>query len=653
MGTENKDVLLVHDTPANLSSNLKPGMKGYDTTNNRWALKRLADSTMMYWSNDTQQCLLSNNQTVAGVKTFSSFPITPSAAPTTDYQVANKKYVDDQIVGADEWTRTTSPDYTYLTNSGDDVGIGTSTPSVKMEIEGPSAALRITTDTATTNDPFLHLGYDTTKTTRGLRLWSDTSTGKCYIDNYYDHDDGDIIIRTKGAGTPIEALTILGNAKVGIGISVPTSKFEVRDGAISLSDADVDHGITGLVDTNVYGQLGWYSGTNGGLQLLGISEASNEPGVRIWGVNTNAVSSTAPVILDASHKSGTSVTSIDNDSSVLSVRNNTSSILEALGNGYFGIGTITPDEKLDVEHTTAGEEVIIRANHTDDTNSASRAMLRAYSGGASGGDAGVSLGINGVIDVYLGIDNSDSDKVKLGYGSSTIGSGTVALTLDTSNSNISLAGDLTISGNNILDNGGAWIDSDGSGNSTMQGNVNINGVCVPTRTSGEMLRLNATDTGTPNNWMSFFDGDGQTGVFGFEDGSVTLSIQNKASGDVSIYTNSLRRFSVQDDGSIDILDNKIGYDGSAGGMVFDSSNNATFDNQLIAEGGLRIPRFTNNVSNPPTDAELDSAIGVPSVVGEGYIALVDDNDAGTNVYLVASTGTDADKWWILTLTQAA
>lgn len=39
---------------------------------------------------------LTTNQTVAGVKTFTSFPITPSAAPTTDYQVANKKYTNDQ-----------------------------------------------------------------------------------------------------------------------------------------------------------------------------------------------------------------------------------------------------------------------------------------------------------------------------------------------------------------------------------------------------------------------------------------------------------------------------------------------------------------------------------------------------------------------------
>jgi len=35
------------------------------------------------------------DETIAGVKTFSSFPVSPSSAPTTDYQMANKKYVDD------------------------------------------------------------------------------------------------------------------------------------------------------------------------------------------------------------------------------------------------------------------------------------------------------------------------------------------------------------------------------------------------------------------------------------------------------------------------------------------------------------------------------------------------------------------------------
>jgi lysophospholipase L1-like esterase len=37
-------------------------------------------------------------QTVNGVKTFGSFPLTPSSAPTSNYQVANKKYVDDKVI---------------------------------------------------------------------------------------------------------------------------------------------------------------------------------------------------------------------------------------------------------------------------------------------------------------------------------------------------------------------------------------------------------------------------------------------------------------------------------------------------------------------------------------------------------------------------
>jgi len=34
------------------------------------------------------------NETIAGVKTFTSFPVTPSSLPSSDYEVANKVYVD-------------------------------------------------------------------------------------------------------------------------------------------------------------------------------------------------------------------------------------------------------------------------------------------------------------------------------------------------------------------------------------------------------------------------------------------------------------------------------------------------------------------------------------------------------------------------------
>jgi hypothetical protein len=49
------------------------------------------------WSLYRETVKTYGNQTVAGVKLFTSFPVTPSVSPTTDYQVANKKYVDDNF----------------------------------------------------------------------------------------------------------------------------------------------------------------------------------------------------------------------------------------------------------------------------------------------------------------------------------------------------------------------------------------------------------------------------------------------------------------------------------------------------------------------------------------------------------------------------
>lgn len=51
---------------------------------------------------------LTGNQTLAGIKTFTSFPITPSSSPTTSYQVANKQYVDNQGGLAHFWAKVSS-----------------------------------------------------------------------------------------------------------------------------------------------------------------------------------------------------------------------------------------------------------------------------------------------------------------------------------------------------------------------------------------------------------------------------------------------------------------------------------------------------------------------------------------------------------------
>ncbi|NRA92301.1 MAG: hypothetical protein HRU26_06380, partial [Psychroserpens sp.] len=67
-----EDVIRKHDTPANLTSDLKDLMFGWDITNDRFGVK-LAGGVMKWISNDVKQMLLDTVQTIIGTKTFEKF----------------------------------------------------------------------------------------------------------------------------------------------------------------------------------------------------------------------------------------------------------------------------------------------------------------------------------------------------------------------------------------------------------------------------------------------------------------------------------------------------------------------------------------------------------------------------------------------------
>jgi hypothetical protein len=81
------------------------------------------------------------------------------------------------------------------------------------------------------------------------------------------------------------------------------------------------------------------------------------------------------------------------------------------------------------------------------------------------------------------------------------------------------------------------------------------------------------------------------------------------------------------------------------GTDFNLAGTSADNNQIIE--GVTFSRA--DVSNPPTDAELDAEFGTPATLDEGFTAFIDDNGAGTNFYQVVSDGTN---WWYSALTKA-
>jgi hypothetical protein len=61
------------------------------------------------------------------------------------------------------------------------------------------------------------------------------------------------------------------------------------------------------------------------------------------------------------------------------------------------------------------------------------------------------------------------------------------------------------------------------------------------------------------------------------------------------------------------------------------------------------PSADDNVSNPPTNAELDTAFGTPAAVGDGFVGVLDDAGGSASVWLCVSDGTE---WWYEGLTKA-
>ena len=68
------------------------------------------------------------------------------------------------------------------------------------------------------------------------QIWHDGAEWDLYIDNYYNNDEADIFLRTKTAGTPVNAVTIKGSGNVGIGTAAPSAKLDVSAGNIDIDN---------------------------------------------------------------------------------------------------------------------------------------------------------------------------------------------------------------------------------------------------------------------------------------------------------------------------------------------------------------------------------------------------------------------------------
>jgi hypothetical protein len=227
-------------------------------------------------------------------------------------------------------------EFMRITSAGN-VGIGTTAPGATLPTDSETATkvLQLAGVSGSAGDTAVLLR--SSDNSSGLDLWHNASTGDSYIDNRYNSNQGDTIFRVKTAGTPLEALRITGNGNVGIGTTSPNYKLA------SYSSGDEFAIVAGA--GNAVGEftgigLSGYIATNAAVKAGLVFERETSWGIgKMHFLNNNTLGDSDATLSD-------SKMTIDSDGSV-------------------GIGTTSPDARLEVLTTTTNKFVRFRADNNE------------------------------------------------------------------------------------------------------------------------------------------------------------------------------------------------------------------------------------------------------------------------------------------------
>ena len=239
-----------------------------------------------------------------------------------------------------------------------EVGLGTDTPDSKLHVQMADATLTCGFGICLENTTNATMGVNTTDNAEARLSLGDATTANA-VDIKWDRNaTNELEIGTLVAGADVsiqsgngaEAIHIDSSQLVGIGAAIPTTKLDVRNGNLSLTDDDVTHAVTGQANNKAFLEIEPLSGTNGGARFQGFTDA-DATAVQVdcyLGINDPTDSLPACIYNSGVSNGGTGVTGLAVLETAHQFQNNGTAIMTMLGSGNVGVGTVSPQTQFHV-----------------------------------------------------------------------------------------------------------------------------------------------------------------------------------------------------------------------------------------------------------------------------------------------------------------